>query len=916
MAFNPFDVVRKRSKAVFAVLGIVVMLTFVLSAGAGMGQGLDFFDQIGSLFGGRDDGETLAEAYGDKISARDLQEIRQQRTAANEFMLQVIDMGDVRTAEEISGDITAKRFAEDTREGINRLVSLKVASRKGSREANEYLQYAARLLSGQTQESQKLRVVLERSTLPTEDRDALRTILQIAQRDLGRTRRDLFFRTLGIETDKELLEFALMLKKADQLGIRYSPMAVEQLIESETKSKFSVKKDWNSIENKLRDRNKELTTAWLIDAIANEYRVRAVLTTMMGNAPAPDMPGIPLTTSDVPGALTPYSFYEYYKDRCSEFSFSLLEIPAEAFLSKVTTEPTAKEREDLFKKYAGDEPDPAREKPGFREPRKVKIEFITVDAKDKRISENIANLQMGKTILSGFAAASAVGGNHISAITPLAYTQRADEVAMRSEILDKVQSANRPYAPGEWYQFVPRDNAIYQPVPIVSLMAGLSGMPNPVVASSAYGFLFRQVELADHKVRIPLLIQGVLAPFSTSAAGLLGSPAFSIAHTPKAPPEGLYTKDVADNFKKTQIRDTFEMDIRQFQSKLAELTREASPFLGKPDKAKSDKAKAEAKKYVEQWVKDRNVKLNGNKEPRDKWALTSDPDLKVLNDLAISDPEGTNSFSKKYYEMNDFRQFGLGMVLSVSPYRPEWFPAEPSGDGLDKPNHLAWLADDTQPQSYNNLTNANKLTNNEMTKRVDAAWKLQKARDLAKAEADELAKKMKEIAKTVSTDPLGVDKQLRDLAFANKARKIDIDRLAKLKFAHGTNPREMDYQPPTIEKYQVTYPTGDFAEQLLELRNKPMGEVIVLNDAPRSRYYVAALVAKREKSPTDFRDEVFLKSSVANEQMVRNPLFGTHALREERGKAVMEALERIKAEAKYTETEAFKKREKTPAEAQ
>ena len=55
MAFNPFEAFSIRSKlgkSVMAVLGIVVMLTFVLSSGA-VGSGMDFFDQLGDLFGTR-----------------------------------------------------------------------------------------------------------------------------------------------------------------------------------------------------------------------------------------------------------------------------------------------------------------------------------------------------------------------------------------------------------------------------------------------------------------------------------------------------------------------------------------------------------------------------------------------------------------------------------------------------------------------------------------------------------------------------------------------------------------------------------------------------------------------------------------------------------------------------------------------
>ena len=76
MAFNPFETFRKRSKSIFAVLGIVVMLTFVLSAGTG-GQ-TDFFGQIGNIFGRGPRGSAVAEANGETVRITEMEELRSQ----------------------------------------------------------------------------------------------------------------------------------------------------------------------------------------------------------------------------------------------------------------------------------------------------------------------------------------------------------------------------------------------------------------------------------------------------------------------------------------------------------------------------------------------------------------------------------------------------------------------------------------------------------------------------------------------------------------------------------------------------------------------------------------------------------------------------------------------------------------------
>src|SRR5262249_29658752 len=159
---------------------------------------------------------------------------------------------------------------------------------------------------------------------------------------------------------------------------------------------------------------------------------------------------------------------------------------------------------------------------------------------------------------------------------------------------------------------------------------------------------------------------------------------------------------------------------------------------------------------------------------------------------------------------------------------------------------------------YNNLENADKLTNGEMTKRVERAWRLDKARVLAKAEADKLAEQVKSIGKGAATNRDGVERQLKDLAAEKSLRQFPLDRMDLLKFEHGLNPSQQEYKRPTIERTQVLYPTPDFADKLMELRKETVGAVTVLPDAPRTHYYVACLVASYVRTVDQFR-EVFDK---------------------------------------------------------
>src|SRR6476620_5878646 len=117
MAFNPFEAFSIRSKigrSVMAVLGIVVMLTFVLSTGA-VGSRNDFFDQIGSMFGGKGRGEVIATGYGDDIRDADLSEVRKQRQAAISYLAESLDVSNTALAREVETNLKSSRVSAETR---------------------------------------------------------------------------------------------------------------------------------------------------------------------------------------------------------------------------------------------------------------------------------------------------------------------------------------------------------------------------------------------------------------------------------------------------------------------------------------------------------------------------------------------------------------------------------------------------------------------------------------------------------------------------------------------------------------------------------------------------------------------------------------------------------------------------------
>ena len=76
--------------------------------------------------------------------------------------------------------------------------------------------------------------------------------------------------------------------------------------------------------------------------------------------------------------VTPYDVFRSYRDQNERVGAKLVEIPVDSFLAKVP-EPSASELQALYDKYKDVLPDPARETPGFKIPRQIQLEILSID---------------------------------------------------------------------------------------------------------------------------------------------------------------------------------------------------------------------------------------------------------------------------------------------------------------------------------------------------------------------------------------------------------------------------------------------------------------------------------------------------------------------------------------------------------
>ena len=263
-----------------------------------------------------------------------------------------------------------------------------------------------------------------------------------------------------------------------------------------------------------------MSAEWLAEALANEYRAKLALSALEGKPLAAEefrlarmqpfrvlsffgvdlsstrAPGELATATAIPGGVTPAEFYEFYKDFCSENTYEMLEVRAEALLDRVKEEPTKAERNALFAKYRGELPDPARDRPGFKEPRKAKVEYVTVDANAPRVAQAIPKVQAASLFLC--ASGGVISGSPVAGLVEAAQPSMAETLPVREAVSQKMEANRSRYTPLELYDFTPRDTSIYRPQPIASALGVLAGHPDIVTVTAAAAAVHQQVERLDH----------------------------------------------------------------------------------------------------------------------------------------------------------------------------------------------------------------------------------------------------------------------------------------------------------------------------------------------------------------------------------------------------------------------------------
>lgn len=922
MAYNPFNIFRRNQKALFAVLTVFIMIMFTLQFGPN-----DIFDRFTRWLGKGGRGEALCKIGGSTIKDSEVSRVRRGRIMANSFMtLASNETLDAlrRYTDQQRGKLSedGQKMATDVQMAEFSLMSPQLAGGMGG---VQQAIFRARM---------GIQSVAENPNAKSEDKDAARAYqaqLDLIQRRLVGAEGGLFFLNAPNRTTRDAIEFMLWEKKADQIGIHFTRDDVRVLIGREFygffKSDVEVRK---ALQKQIEGFN--LDTC--LDALAVEFKVRAAQAAVLGP------PGKLGTGAPVYG--TPYEAFEYFRQQCSPAKYELLPVPAQAFIEKVPGDPSERELKELYDKYANDEPDPTKETPGFKEPRKLSVRWLALTGQEpyyqKLAAEQVKTGEaMAKASGLTTVPVPGIGGAWASAAAaPLALKEPAVDAAYADAVREFKSHLQLRYDRN--FLYLPQDvlvTNVVRPATPVAALAGLMGQTAPFgspiqTASLALGAPCGYEVQARLKAGLPALL-GASPSGAALFQTLVGGSAAYRTNEPKPLPIEVLRPELMKTTLAKRARelafgqrpDRFDPNVPVEKGDVARFTEELAKLS---DKGRA-KDKTAVNEYIKKFMADRGLTKEGEQfgtttMPRDEWGLEEDPGLRPL---VLAQKEGLGRamgahggnryvpFGRSFFwvTQRDQRRLPTSGTFAAAPYPPE----DRSFGDENRPRYVVWVTEDVQPKKTNFITAKDA---------VKAAWKRAKARELAQQRAQAIADALaKDPATSAVTLNLALSEQagrLRDdIPAGNKAYfrahtftldkvcplvPIDLSALSPEVFQQmlmqGVDLRGRLQPFGLTETENIPYPTRDMGSKLLENRNKPFKTTLVLPDAPKDTFYVAVLMQSADdpaalKTAADFKKDVYARTGPAREVL-------GEFIQEESRKSRQTVVDLLKKEFRYEET--------------
>lgn len=823
MAFNPFHSFRKHQRVILAAVTIMIMFIFVLSFGRG-----DAFERLANLFGisthGRQDrSETVTTLYGKKVSEADLDHLRRQRLMVNNIVIQAVVDGHRGALKDIRAAVP--RFQPQSRTSVDMILDTaqraieppdlaKIPHADQQKLQQIFQEYQMNRMMFPSQIPgflQRLEVVARDNPEEAATVRQLVTLLLQQRWLMERSQVELYFG--GSTLTDELLDFLVWKQQADKLEIHLTDDAVRAEINSQSLSRDTLtgdlKKDSERIGQYLQragyGQNRATTVDEVYAALRDELRVSMAQSALLGSVPGA-LSGLErrLGTNEVPATVTPDQFYAYYRDNLTRFKVSMQPVPVKNFLDQVTGQPSEKELKALFKEFRDQEPSPDRDQPGFRQPRRVRFEWVHGRAESDHY-KGLAAAGIASVISDPWTALGLVAQLN----TEYGFLKDSHKLPAWTEpdfALPFYTSLNEaPNAAATW----------------AKAFGTLASGGSPVAVAAAYqaGAVVRDHKEQAEAIAIEARDRAPLAAAFALATTQPGqfAPLMTVlalqqhgAQAPRTLPYLAIKKQVMD-------RLINQMANSLLSDNIGKIRKEATERKGKSDK-NSDWAREAAKKY--------GLAYGHSTKALDQFQVDEDEAVKELRD-AVKEGRGPK-----------FRMAETLFGRDPSLYQPQFGFNRNTNDLF-----LYWKTEDTDAKTYSTYADAPA----DIKALVEQAWRFQQAREKARAatmQAEDEARKQKNADAAM--------RYLRDTGAKQKwGEAIELSNISRL----VSKPVAREMFKNEYEAYQAPEDKlnarPSFVDDLLKSLHKP-GDVTVVWNKPESMYYVVVLEDRQEPGEADF----------------------------------------------------------------
>lgn len=827
MAFNPFESFRKNQRTLMAIAAIVCMIVFVFSFGQG-----DLFQTLQEWLANRTrPGMQVATLYGEPVYESKLDKIARQRDLANSFMIRTTAMGVNMAMTEL------EKQQKDIKEGTENPFG-RVMQGWGMRR-NPFFAQQMRLPPGwQAMSVQNDLSFLSAQSTAIKNPDQMRTLDTLAI-SLGfeawetntamRGIEELYFG--GGKNPEDLLDFLVWIKVADSLKIKLSEEEIRKIINHEAANQ-EVWPSGASIKQipsaQGLAKNGYLNEDELVSILIDEFRVMLAKESILGESP-----GVrsyrdlrePMQRLGNAGTPSPTEFYNFFKDYRASLGVIMLPIQAEDFIAKVQEEPTQKEIEEFYNSFKNFEINPGSDRPGFRQPRIVKGEYATAKAESpvfrKKAEANALSPFVTRTL--AFLQADSFGGSIGATLGTILPGFSQEPMYAEYRIFKDSRSSwfDPPFSSSD----VLHEQSMQRPELVAGLIGQIAGTNQTLGSPFLNAAIFHGGAYAfETQARLKILSSSLLACASTNPFTAISLPFNFVPSVPEM---------------ETVITTLFDkyLDVlspRMMRENLVLFTEELGKLKNKPE---------EANKLVSKGVSEYGLEIRSMKSAKPYFQVGSDPELTDLK----------KSFIESYRDAPQAPEFWQLFFQGNGTYETtRWSPDErmfqndPSRWIFSKEPYLIWRSEDISPKDQ---------TLQEAKPEIIKAWKLQKARKLARAEAEKIADEAKK--KTWPTTYTDLVRESKGYFSSFTASKKDTDLkelsgVTRILPQNTTGPGQSKvYQPFRIPTDIIPYPRNNLLEQLLTLK-KP-GEAMVVRDRPENTFYVTLLLSRAEPGTSEFK---------------------------------------------------------------